>query len=229
MKFSNFKENILYALDLDGVIIDSIHECYFIGSMVFNKRIITKKKEKELFFKYRGLVGPAAHFYNLFKIIKKYLEGNLFDIEQEYKSDIIKADQSKSLEFEKNFYSKRIEYQKRKFEGWIELNPLTLFGRHLLNKNPKNIIIITAKNSYSASEIINYYKINYLNLFGIEDIEKYGSKGKLLNQILKTSNYQTMYFIDDHVENLQSIDNKKIKCYFANWGYGKNTNFKEYK
>ena len=228
MKFSSFNRDILYALDLDGVIIDSIHECYFIASTVFNNGVVNRKKEKELFFKYRGLVGPAAHFYFLLKIIHEHINGDEINIEKKYKRTIQRGDQSKSTEFEKNFYSLRIDYQTKKFNEWIKLNPLTSFGKHLLIQKPENIIILTAKNHFSASEILKYYNINFIKLFGIEQINNYGTKGTLLNEIFNKYNYKKIYFIDDHVENLESVSNEKIKCFFAAWGYGINTNYLEY-
>ena len=59
----------LYALDLDGVIINSIEECYINSKITFYGEDKTNTKEKDYFYKYRGMVGPAFQYYFLMKAI----------------------------------------------------------------------------------------------------------------------------------------------------------------
>ena len=71
--FPALRHNILYAIDLDGVIIDSIEECFINSMLTYNG--INKKNniEKILFYKNRGLVGPAFQYYYLMKSIYRYI------------------------------------------------------------------------------------------------------------------------------------------------------------
>ena len=56
---------MIYFIDLDGVIIDSAKECYLVSKFVYykNKKFsYDEDKYSKLFYKYRGLVGPAGGF-----------------------------------------------------------------------------------------------------------------------------------------------------------------------
>ena len=60
-------------LDFDGVIVDSIDECFERSSDAYkclNDEFYVSSYYKKLFYKYRYLVGPASHFVYLFDAIK---------------------------------------------------------------------------------------------------------------------------------------------------------------
>ena len=65
-------------------------------------------------------------------------------------------------------------------------------------------------------------------LYSNEDIKAYGSKGKILDDYLKKTNMKKIYFIDDHTNHLDSVENKNIECFFADWGYGTNNGYPEF-
>ena len=73
IKFPKFKSEILYALDLDGVIIDSIEECFRNTLITHYGNYHNNQKVKELFYQYRGLVQPAYEYYFLILSIEEYL------------------------------------------------------------------------------------------------------------------------------------------------------------
>ena len=41
-------------------------------------------------------------------------------------------------------------------------------------------------------------------------------------------NAKSAIFVDDATENLETVSDSRIKCYFADWGYGENNNFPIY-
>ena len=92
---------ILFALDLDGVIIDSIEECYRNSVITFHGRKIINKAEKELFYKYRGEVGPAFEYYFLMTAINS---GS--DIKKNIGEMISKGMVEEAKEFELKFFLK---------------------------------------------------------------------------------------------------------------------------
>ena len=222
MKFPDIQSDITYALDLDGVIIDSILECYFLSSKTYHKKEIYNKREKSLFIKYRGLVGPPYQYYHLLKAINN----NLNDEEKIVKSFKNNNSQTKeSINFESFFFQNREKKITQNFDDWIKLNPLTDFGNYIKISKPKRLIIVTTKDKNSAKKILQHYNISYQKMYSNENIKSYGSKGRILNMHMQKFNIKKIYFVDDYVNHLDSVENDKIICFFANWGYGVNSNY----
>ncbi len=221
MIFPPFKSDTIYALDLDGVLIDSIEECYQISILTYHGHEDVNKKEKELFFEYRGLVQPAFEFYYLMSSIKSFLKENNDNVEDIFNNLRQYGRTEKADHFERTFFMNRRNFQKKDFESWIALNPLTDFGKYVQNKNPDNVFIVTTKNVYSAKAIIKYYNIYPDMVYGNNTIMEHGSKGLLLNTILLQSKLNKMIFIDDAIEHLDTVENDNIKCIHATWGYSK--------
>jgi len=222
--FPDFKPDILYALDLDGVLIDSIEECYQICVITFQGEDFCNKEEKELFYKYRGLVQPAHEFYYLMLSIKVCLKKHACKVDQLFAGYKKNARTVEADHFEKQFFQNRRRLQEKDLKNWRALNPLTAFGKHVQKEKPKNMVIITTKNTDSAKAIIEYHKIYPRKIYGNDHVKDAGSKGKLLNAILEKSPLKRMIFIDDATEHLNTVDNKNIRCYFAGWGYGEKNN-----
>ena len=40
---------------------------------------------------------------------------------------------------------------------------------------------------------------------------------------------QDALFLDDAVEHLDTIKDRRVKCFFADWGYGENSSYEVYK
>ncbi|MDA9729471.1 hypothetical protein N9V06_00630 [SAR86 cluster bacterium] len=220
-------------IDLDGVIIDSIHECFSISLQAFYGKKNFKKYEetKNLFFEYRGLVNPAKEYLVLMQSIDNFRKkiNQKVSFRDEFKFLNNKISKEDKLKFEKKFFSLRKEYQKNDIKAWMELNPLTDFGKTLVNKKLENHFIITAKN-YDASKIIlDFYKIKVSKIFAKDDIEEYGNKGTLISSILDKYGKNKAIFIDDHTDNLDFVCDSRVNCYFANWGYGTNSSYPIYK
>mgnify|MGYP001166273444 CR=1 FL=1 len=207
---------ILYALDLDGVIIDSIEECYINSSLTFHGKKTVNKAEKDLFYKYRGEVGPAFEYYFLMFAINSGL-----DIKKNMRKMISKGLIEEAKEFEFKFFENRNKIIANDFKSWIKLNPLTDFGLFLKKKKPKNVIIVTTKNNFAAKRIISFYNIEVQKVYGNEELEPYGSKGALLNHLMLNSTLDEIVFIDDSIKHLETVKNRGISCYFADWGYEK--------
>jgi phosphoglycolate phosphatase-like HAD superfamily hydrolase len=227
--FPKFKSDILYALDLDGVIIDSIEECFTNTIITHYGSDYNNLKVKELFYQYRGLVQPAYEYYFLIMAIEEYLVKEKNSIDLLFIKHRKNGITNEAKLFEKQFFLNRYNFQKQNLIKWMNLNPLTDFGKYLLKEKPKNIVIVTTKNKDSAVEIINYYNISTQEIYGYKHVKDAGSKGELLNLILDKSIFQKIIFIDDATEHLDTVNNKNIQCYFADWGYGNNTNRVKYR
>lgn len=229
IKFPKFKPDILYALDLDGVIIDSIEECFTNTIITHYGSDYNNLKVKELFYQYRGIVQPAYEYYFLIMAIEEYLVKEKTPIDLLFIKHRENGITNEAKLFEKQFFLNRQDFQKYNLIKWMDLNPLTNFGKYILNEKSKNIVIVTTKNKDSAEEIIKYYNISTMDIYGDKHVKDAGSKGELLNLILEKSIFPKMIFIDDATEHLDTVNNKNIQCYFADWGYGNNTNYENYR
>lgn len=219
---------------MDGVIIDSIEECYNVSKDAYYKTkpfIYSDAIYKHLFFKYRGYVRPPYEYFCLHDAIEHFINRQFNDLEfvMYFKKCSKKFKHEDKLAFEENFFSIRLDYQRNDFDSWIKMNPLTLFGETLKAKNNLNTIIITTKNMQAAKEILNYYNIGVDKIYSNYEVRYSGNKGKLIKEIMDNANAQDAIFVDDSVEHLDTVDDDRVKCYFADWGYGINSIYPLYK
>ena len=210
--------------DLDGVLIDSASECFEISSKIYYKKKIPPDCQK-LFLKFRGLVLEAREFFILHKSIDLFLEGKTDDIRKEFDAMLNLVKNYEYNKFQEEFFNLRKTYQDKDFKKWIKLNPLTKFGRYVQKEKADNVIIITSKNFVAAKEILDFYKIHYNEIIAAEKISHYKDKGEVLDKFIKKNRIRVSIFVDDHVKNLDSVKNKNVKCFFADWGYGQNSNY----
>tara|TARA_B100000989_G_scaffold148312_1_gene110521 strand:- start:126 stop:788 length:663 start_codon:yes stop_codon:yes gene_type:complete len=216
-----------YFVDLDGVIIDSARECYEISSKVLYNNIGKSQVYRDKFFKYRGLVLNAREFLILHNVLNN-LTSNNDNIEKLFKSTLKEISEKDLIKFEENFFLQRQLMISRDLDYWLSLNPLTQFGKFLVNEKLINLIIITSKNSSSAKLILDYRKIDYIDLFGADEINNLKTKGNLISKYLDNKKINEAIFIDDSVRNLDTCRDSRVKCFFADWGYGKNSDYENY-
>ena len=221
----NNKFSRLIALDFDGVVIDSIEECYQVSKDVyygFNQIDFDEVLYKSLFFEYRGLVGPAHEYLILHQLLNNHLFHDTGLGKENYEILKNKIDTATLDRFEFLFFSKRTYYQKTNFLKWVELNPITDFGNYLIPRNNEDIYIVTTKNRFATEALLKHYKISVREIFANDEIKTFGTKGKLISNILDRERIEQAYFIDDSISHLETVDDNRIKCFFADWGYGKN-------
>jgi len=218
-------------LDVDGVIINSIDECYLISSEVYFKDFKSKSpgsKTKELFYQHRGLVRPVYQYMLLFRAIESVQQGNGDGVEEKFFELERSSHADDNNRFENLFFDLRKKYQ-ADLAFWVKMNPLTPFGQTLKEKNLPNTFFITTKDKVSVEHISRHYNIKVGEVFDKETYSRLGSKGEIITNFLnEQSNYDSAVFVDDAVEHLDTVDDSRIKCYFADWGYGKNRDYPEY-
>ena len=77
---------------------------------------------------------------------------------------ILKNDEEEKY-YELKFFYERHLYQEYNFEEWINMNPLTDFGKLLVGKKNNNINIVTTKNREAAESILDYYNIHVSGIY----------------------------------------------------------------
>lgn len=218
-------------LDFDGVIVDSIDECYVISTETyygFAKFTYDPEEYKEQFYTYRGLVKPAREYLNLHRAIEERFGGAVENIDGLFHKSVKQTTIEESDSFEKKFFFARSQRQNKDFAGWIEMNPLTNFGKTLVGLPNSNVYIVTTKNRMATEAILGHYRIAVAGIYANEEIKSAGSKGTLIRSVLDAMNESEAIFVDDAIEHLDTVNDKRVKCYFAAWGYGENTKYSEF-
>ena len=221
----------LYALDFDGVIINSVDECMNVTLELSQHEFLNNRlydNYRNLFHKFRWLVNPASDYSLLDESIMTFLVKQKKSIEEEFLQLKSNSTKHQMEDMERAFFRARDALMTRNYTKWTESNSLTDFGKTIVGKYLKNICIITTKNKRAVESLLKHYRIKIPRVYTSIDYHNYGTKGKLLEAIMENENYQEAYFIDDSTLHLDSVSSINIHCFFANWGYGLNTNYKTF-
>ena len=105
--------NVL-VLDFDGVISNSIKECFINSYRAFHEwdsvedyfLQVNQPEMEELFIKYRYLVGPAYEYYCLWKTIEECIELPDHDFVERYQNQKQNSSQTLLEEFSERFFKK---------------------------------------------------------------------------------------------------------------------------
>jgi len=222
---------MILFLDFDGVIVDSIEECYIVSKEAYYGHAIFTYDEDEyrkLFYQYRGLVRPAHEYRALHRAIEFCIRDEAYDrVEDVFNGLVSGAQKKEEILFEKEFFYIRRLHKELDREAWMNMNPLTSYGESLVSID-SNIFIVTTKNISATEDLLLHYNIPVSGIYANDDIKRAGSKGNLIKQVMDEKNEQSAIFIDDAVEHLNSVSDRRVKCYFADWGYGNNSNYPVY-
>ncbi len=152
------------AVDFDGVIGDSVKECFVqavkaFGDMggVVGRNSLNENKFREA----RPFVTKAKHFYTVLRLMQENPKIDFSgavqkEIEAEYNKDT-----AKTAEFEERFYAHRKEMQENWSREWKKLQKsfprVVDFIRSLQRKN--DVFISTTKDKASVKELLRSYGI----------------------------------------------------------------------
>ncbi|MFC1747417.1 HAD family hydrolase [Pseudomonadota bacterium] len=216
-------------LDFDGVVVDSIEECYQVAKEAyfgFADIPVNEKALKEVFFKYRGIVRPAYQYLFLMRAIvendcadrKNGIYSRFYELEEA-------TDQSVRAHFETVFFGLR-GLKQQDIQSWIQLNPLTEYGKTLVGKKLGDYCIVTTKDRFSVEQLLMHNNIAIDLIYDRDDYKQYGNKGEIITKFLdENEQYESAIFVDDAAEHLDTVKDSRVKNYFADWGYGENTGY----
>jgi phosphoglycolate phosphatase-like HAD superfamily hydrolase len=213
---------MIYALDFDGVICDSIHECFHNTYQAF--RLVRPELDlpsepktlwQKKFFEHRGLVRPARNFYLLWNLIVSNHQIGKSTIE--FESDATNYEHILIL-FDEEFMSIREEQLKSDLQAFLIQNPLFPAVKELWGDLPRPIYIVTAKDERITRLILEYNGLNVDGVFG----KGTGHKHQTLLRLAKSHDVavSSVYFVDDNPEFVREADSIGVKTALSNWGYG---------
>ena len=221
--------NVL-VLDFDGVISNSIGECFINSYRAFHEwnsvdddfLKVDQPEMEKLFIKYRYLVGPAYEYYCLWKTIEECIERPDLDFVERYQNQKQNSSQKLFEEFSERFFGLRNAFRKKNLEQWIDLNPLYPGILSFLEYIEKKYLVFIAstKDEESIDLILKNagFTMQKNNIFG----KKFSTdKFHQLNEIIrKTGSFpEKVSFIDDNADHLKRVSPIGIHCYLAMWGY----------
>ncbi|MEE9190837.1 MAG: HAD family hydrolase, partial [Candidatus Neomarinimicrobiota bacterium] len=203
--------NRILALDFDGVIVDSIEECYVSGYNAYQRyinnsfRIYNKSeidpddfqqfKELRNFINFGKDYVFILHALSSQENISTQIDFDAFIEENEHLSEY----------FNQVFHSARMNLFTNHFSTWLEMNPLYPGFRSFLQHPPPNltIYIISTKRTEFIKAIMNKIGVT-LNQDNILFAAGQFSKKMAMKEILEKEHMKTRdcFFIDDQLKNV---------------------------
>lgn len=214
------KNSFAIVFDFDGVIVDSLEECFIVSTRAYKElggNIKISNKVKFLYKKYRPYLRITEDHLPAFKMIEK----GIFD-KNYIRNSRLKFRKEKK-DFVEKFYKIRRELQRKDLSKWISLHKPFKNVVDLIKRKEKswNIFISSAKDKYSILKILRSLGIRMSSrrFFSREFSNDKSEHIKMISSIYKIPENKII-FIDDVLENLEMIKRKsKAKPALASWGY----------
>lgn len=219
------------VLDFDGVIVDSIDECF--DRTVDAYRCVMGDLDlteafRSLFVKHRYLVGPPSDYFFLVEAMLSYLNTepstqnvkHLFDIQRHSGS---KAKEDLAQKFLKAFFDSRRQVIKNDYKAWCSQHRVFSNIHPVLSQfNRLDTFVATMKDQESVIKLIQHFNLDIIenNILG----DGYGrDKSRHINEILRRTNVipSEITFVDDNLEHLNEVKPLGVRLAFASWGYTK--------
>lgn len=210
--------------DFDGVFIDSVYECFFLGYKVYAEKFgELLGNRNHLYSKFRQgrhLARSGGDFFILFYIMSKNPDVNFDTVTIEefisYRDKL--TDQIK--EFSEAFYNERAKIRKENFKKWLSLQKPY---KDVVNQLPKlkesfrDFIICSSKDRESIRETLKIFSFS-CKIYGRED-SLY--KPDIIRKVAKEYGMPAskVIFIDDMMENLLAVRKANAIVFMASWGY----------
>lgn len=220
------QKNIL-ALDFDGVIADSIHECLFSGYNAY-AGLCAKPLVRSLDEIDEDNMREARRLRNFIRsgedyvYIQQIIHDQAAVLDQSMWDAFIAEHKDKHDAYLQAFYGVREKLSKDDPALWASMSPLFLGVKDMLASfTPKeNLYIITTKRVDYVDLILD---ANGIQLIQENKIQSVPGKSKLqiLQYIIaeRSFNPKEMIFIDDQVDTLIKTLPSGVNCLLALWGY----------
>lgn len=213
---------IILALDFDGVICNSIDECLITSYNAFYELEINNVSEipddiKNFFYTYRYYVRPAREYY----LIHKAFQEKLTNFDLKIFNQLQKKYRNESRLFEPNFYKMRL-FLKQDKKNWLSLHRIYDHVKEFFWSCKKQFFIVTTKDKDSVEILSEYFgfRKKVKDIFSKEiSIEKSQLFIKLLSKYDRYLTNNKLVFIDDNEFHLAEVQDLPLELYFAAWGY----------
>ncbi|MCE1245914.1 MAG: hypothetical protein LWY06_04655 [Firmicutes bacterium] len=224
MENSNMTNNYVAAFDFDGVVWDSVDECFHTGRRFFDSlRDLDPQIEEKIKKKFRQgryLAKNGDDFFINFRLIEenplidfnKITFGQYYSFREIWKEEI--------TDFAVKFYNERAKLQKDEPELWASWQrpmPGIMEQLPLVKERFKDVAVCSTKDKATIELLFEKYGQKY-SVYGREH-SKY--KPDQINSLSLEKNTppDKIIFIDDLIENLQQVQTTGAICVLTKWGY----------
>ena len=104
-------------------------------------------------------------------------------------------------------------------QAWFQAHTLTAFGKSLTDRPLRDHYIVTTKDRRSTEDLLEHFRIAPAGVYALDDFNAKGSKGVLLWEIMDQLGYAQAWFIDDSISHLETVEDDRVRCLLASWGY----------
>jgi len=212
----------LLFLDFDGVICDSVDECFLTSWIAYyhyyrlQQPSSVRCELRKRFGQLRPFIRAGEDYLLLHRILEQ--AGH---VQNQAQFDLLleKAGKEQMAVFKQLFYKARQYLVTEDFLYWCRLNRLYPHITPLLQQAAGNehLFILSTKKPEFINAILKFYGIS----FAKERILYPGSSSKIsiIGEILATRPDSCALFVDDQIDHLAKETHNTIKPYLASWGY----------
>jgi phosphoglycolate phosphatase-like HAD superfamily hydrolase len=227
MNTTNLKE--ILAFDFDGVICDSVYECYLQALETYKQfgfKIEKTEKLEKQFREFRPFVLHGEDYFVFFKLIEKNPDINFYSMDQnDFDAEKEKCAVSASeymREYAVAFYAQRKKMQKTDFIGWSKLHSAYPGIVNLIKELKKNyLVFIASAKDYDSIELLlaqfglNFEKDKIIsNEFSIDKREQV----KEISQRVGTT-ITNVVLVEDILKQAKIVREVGAKSLLVAWGY----------
>ncbi len=215
------REDTLRFLDFDGVLCDSLPECYAVSRTAYWTGFLglpeppASVPEEAEFARMRPLIRRGADYLLLHLAMR---EGLRLVSQGDFDALAAREAERDGL-FHDLFYQARSDLLRRDPERWFALNPLYPGIREILLRNRANraVLILSTKEAPFILEILRHHGVEWET----DRVLCSGKEPKLrfIDRILSERGARGAVFVDDQVDHFQGPSEHPVRRVLADWGY----------
>jgi len=214
----------LLAFDFDGVVWNSVDECFFVGYPVFRKKDgEIDGSEAALLKKFREgryLAKTGDDFYIIFHIIQENPNIDFGEVSFEEFRGLREKHPVEMLDFADSFYNERKRMKEEELSKWLywqEPYKPVLEQLPGLKEQFFDLAICSTKDEASIRMLLERHGQNY-SVYGREH-SKFKPDQMIALSREKGIALEKIIFIDDLPENLRHVEKIGAMPVLADWGY----------
>lgn len=214
-------QNTALFLDFDGVICDSVAEC-FVSSWIAYTRLSGRQPDRvglvhrSTFASYRPFIRRGADYLLLQDCIAR-------GIPLTCQEDFDRQERSRGKDgmdtYHEVFYRAREELLSKDRQYWLGLNSLYPGIRKALESLRGTAFIISTKKSSFVCEILASQGLDWEQSLILYSGTK--RKADMITSAARDAGYGRACFVDDQIDHLYGLAASSIDGYLASWGYVK--------
>lgn len=218
----NERETSLLFLDFDGVICDSVNECFASSWLAYHGiRRLSEAADRTIalggrstFAHYRPFIRRGADYVLLQQCVDR---GIVLQSQQDFDGVEQSVGEKGLAEINDRFYAARRMLLSEARHYWLRLNVVYPAVRDHLAPVGQSAYILTTKEADFVAEILNANGIDW-NRKRIVCTGR-SRKADFIAAELDRAGAHKAIFIDDQIDHLSAVDDSRIEVHLASWGY----------